>query len=172
MAWWFAAPLVVWGAKKIYDAVTEEDEPSYGSSSNSSSTVASAKSNRTRARKRLVQELILENREKLVSENLYDLTSKGIVFDGSIKTSVLLDTEEQKLELHKLNETIKLLNSSFSITFEEGSDLHLFSNIEETTAEAVKKANEQYGDMSGINSFNKYDEALDPFVIHLQSKHL
>ena len=53
MAWWFAAPLVIWGAKKIYDAVTEDDEPSYSSSS--SSTLSSAKSTRTKLRKKLIR---------------------------------------------------------------------------------------------------------------------
>lgn len=34
MAWWFAAPLVVWGVKEIYDAVSGDSSYSYSSSSN------------------------------------------------------------------------------------------------------------------------------------------
>ena len=170
MAWWLAAPLVVWAGKKIYDAVTEEDEPSYSSSSSSSSSITTAKSNRTRVRKRLVRDLILENREKLVDESLYALSSKNIAFDGSAKASMLINIEEYNLELKKLNESIKLLNPSLSITVEEDIDFHLFSNIDEASTEVVKKANEQYGEMSGINSLNNYDETLDPFLTHLKSK--
>lgn len=164
MAWWFAAPLVIWGAKKIYDAVTEDDEPSSSAYSGSSSTITSAKSKRTRVRKKLVQNLILKNREKLVADNLCGLYVKNIKFDGSSRASLLLNLEKHKLELQKLNNSIKVLNPSFCIAAEEKYDLTLFSDIDDKTSEIVKKANEQYGEMAGINSSNRYDESLDSFL--------
>ena len=170
MAWWFAAPLVVWGAKKIYDAVTE-DEPSYSSNSGSSSTITSAKSNRTRVRKKWVQDLILKNREKLVTDNLCELDIKKVTFDGSAKSSVLLDMERHKLEIQKLSNSIKILNPSFCIDIEEKYDLNLFTDIDTKATNVVKKANEQYGEMEGINSSNRYDESTDSFLNHLKSKY-
>lgn len=59
---------MLYGGQKIYDAVTEDDEPSYSSSS--SSTLSSAKSTRTKLRKKLIREAILENRKSLISRLL------------------------------------------------------------------------------------------------------
>lgn len=171
MAWWFAAPIVAWGVKKLYDAVTEEDEPSYSSSSGSSSTITSAKSNRTRVRKKRVRDIILKNREKLVTDNLCELDIKKVPFDGSAKSSLLWSMEKHKLELQKLNESIRLLNPSFTIDIEEKADLNIFNDVTEKVTDIVYEANEKYGDMAGIDSSNRYDESKDPFLNHLKSRY-
>ena len=171
MAWWLAVPIATWGVKKIYDAVTEDDGPSYSSNSGSSSTISSAKSNRTRVRKKFVRDLILKNREKLVTANLCEVDVKNVALDGSAKTSLLLNTERDKLEIQKLNNSIKVLNPSFCLAIKEECDLNLFSDIDKKTSEIVTKANEQYGEMAGINSSNRYDESTDSFLNHLKSKY-
>ena len=150
MAWWFAAPLVIWGAKKIYDAVTEDDEPSYSSSS--SSTLSSAKSTRTKLRKKLIREAILENRKSLISKAFSDRESELVKLDGSSKADAIL-------------------NPNYSESFEEvDGSLLVFTDLNSEVNNVAKKADDEYGSMAGIDHYNEYDRSIDPFVAKLQSE--
>lgn len=168
MAWWFAAPLVIWGAKKIYDAVTEDDEPSYSSSS--SSTLSSAKSTRTKLRKKLIREAILENRKSLISKAFSDRESEIVKLDGSSKADAILDVSGFNAALGNLSSTVRLLNPTYSESFEEvDGSLLVFTDLTEVN-NVAKKADDEYGSMASIDHYNEYDSTIDPFVAKLQSE--
>ena len=138
MAWWFAAPLVIWGAKKIYDAVTEDDEPSYSSSS--SSTLSSAKSTRTKLRKKLIREAILENRKSLISKAFSDRESELVKLDGSSKADAILDVSGFNAALGNLSSTVRLLNPTYSESFEEvDGSLLVFTDLNSEVNNVAKK---------------------------------
>ena len=169
MAWWFAAPLVIWGAKKIYDAVTEDDEPSYSSSS--SSTLSSAKSTRTKLRKKLIREAILENRKSLISKAFSDRESELFKLDGSSKADAILDVSGFNAALGNLSSTVRLLNPTYSESFEEvDGSLLVFTDLNSEVNNVAKKADDEYGSMAGIDHYNEYDRSIDPFVAKLQSE--
>lgn len=138
MAWWFAAPLVIWGAKKIYDAVTEDDEPSYSSSS--SSTLSSAKSTRTKLRKKLIREAILENRKSLISKAFSDRESELVKLDGSSKADAILDVSGFNAALGNLSSTVRLLNPTYSESFGEvDGSLLVFTDLNSEVNNVAKK---------------------------------
>ncbi|KJF78580.1 regulatory protein [Morganella morganii] len=171
MAWWFAAPLVIWGAKKIYDAVTEGDEPSYSSSS--SSTLTSAKSTRTKVRKKLIREAILKNRKSLISKTFSDKESETVKLDGSSKADATFDLSGLNVALDNLSNTIRLLNPTYSDCCRKIDDsLFVFTDLNVEVNNVAKKANYEYGSMAGIDHYNEYDRAIDPFVAKLQSEFL
>jgi len=168
MAWWYAVPIVIWGAKKIYDAVTKDDEPSHEPSSRSK--LSSAKSARTRLRKKLIREAILENRKLLISKTFSDTESKLIKPDDSSKDNVVLDVSGFNSALADLSNTVKLLNPNFNESFEEvENSLLVFKDLKSKVDGVAKKANDEYGSMAGINHHNEYDSSTDPFVAKLQS---
>lgn len=167
MAWWFAAPLVIWGAKKIYDAVTEDDEPSHSSSS--SSTLSSAKSTRKKLRKKLIREAILENRKSLISKAFGDRQSEAVKLDGSSKADAILDVSGFNVALGNLSNTVRLLNPTYSDSCREIDDsLLVFTDLNLEVNNVAKKADDEYGSMAGIDHYNKYDRSIDPFVAKLQ----
>lgn len=169
MAWWLAAPLVIWGAKKIYDAVTEDDEPSYNPSS--SSTLSSAKSTRAKLRKKLIREAILENRQSLISKAFSDRESETIKLDGSSKTDAILDVSGFNAALGNLSNTVRLLNPTYSDSCREiDGSLLVFTDLNLEVNNVAKKADDEYGSMAGIDHYNEYDISIDPFVAKLQSK--
>lgn len=168
MAWWFAAPLVIWGAKKIYDAVTEDDEPSYSSSS--SSKISSAKSTRTKVRKKHIREAILENRKSLISEVFSENESGAVKLDGSSKADAILEVSSLNMALGNLSNTARLLNSTYSDSFRGTDDsLLVFTDLKSEVNNAAKKADDEYGSMAGIDHNNEYDSSTDPFMSKLQS---
>ncbi|MCG3759060.1 hypothetical protein FJD32_017270 [Shewanella sp. LC6] len=169
MAWWFAAPLVIWGAKKIYDAVTEDDEPSYSSSS--SSTLSSAKTARTTLRKKLIREAILENRKFLISKAFSYKESETVKMDGSSKADAILDVSGFNVALDNLSNTIRLLNPTYSDSCRKIDDsLLVFTDLNVEVNNVAKKADDEYGSMAGIDHYNEYDRSIDPFVANLQSE--
>lgn len=168
MAWWFAAPLVIWGAKKIYDAVTEDDGPSYSSSS--SSTLSSAKSTRTKLRKKLIREAILENRKSLISKAFSDRESEPVKLDGSSKADAILDVSGFNAALGNLSNTVRLLNPTYSESFEEVDGSFFFTDLNSEVNNVAKKADDEYGSMAGIDHYNEYDRTMDPFVTKLQGE--
>lgn len=169
MAWWFAAPLVMWGAKKIYDAVTEDVGSSYGSSSKSK--LSSAKSTRTKLRKKLIREVILENRKSLILEAFSDKESEAVKLDGSSKAEAILDVSSLNVALGNLSNTIRLLNPTYSESCREIDDsLLVFTDLKLEVKNVAKKAVDEYGLMAGIDHFNNYDRSKDPFVAKLRSE--
>ncbi|MEW7864657.1 hypothetical protein [Aeromonas diversa] len=169
MAWWLAAPLVIWGAKKIYDAVTEDDEPSYSSSS--SSTLSSAKSTRTKLRKKLIREAMLENRKSLISKAFSDRESETVKLDGSSTAATILDVSSFNAALGNISSTVRLLNPTYSDSFREvDGSLLVFTDLNSEVNNVAKKADDEYGSMAGIDHYNEYDSSIDPFVAKLQSE--
>lgn len=169
MAWWLAAPLIIWGAKKIYDAVAEDDEPSCSSSS--SSTLSSAKSTRTKLRKKLIREAILENRKSLISKAFNDKESKAVKLDGSSKADAISDVPGFNVALDNLSDTVRLLNPTYSDSCRKIDDsLLVFTDLNLEVNNVAKKADDEYGSMAGIDHDNEYDRSIDPFVAKLQSE--
>ena len=169
MAWWFAAPLVIWGVKKIYDVVTEDDVPSYSSSS--SSTLSSAKSTRTKLRKELIRAAILENRKSLISKAFSDRESEAVKLDGSSKADAILDVSGFNLALGNLSNTVRLLNPTYSDScWETDGSLLVFTDLNLEVNNVSKKADDEYGSMAGIDHYNEYERSKDPFVAKLQSE--
>lgn len=165
MVWWFAAPLVIWGAKKIYEAATEDDEPSYSSSS----TLSSAKASRTRLRKNLIREAILKNRKHLISEFFNEKESNFVNLDGSSSASAILDSSGFNATLDSLSDTIILLNPSYCYSSKKNDEsLLIFSDIKDDVNNVAKKADHEYGTMAGIDHYNSYDKLADPFVAKLE----
>lgn len=172
MVWWFAAPLVIWGAKKIYDAVTEDDEPSYSSSSSSSSssTLSSAKASRTKLRKKLIRKVILESRKHLISGNFNEKESSVVKLDGSSSASAILDASGFNTTLDNLSDTIRLLNPIYIDNSRDNDEsLSVFTDINREVNNIAKKADEEYGSMAGIDHYNEYDKSTDPFISKLEA---
>lgn len=169
MAWWFAAPLLILGAKKIYDVVTEDDKPSYSSSS----TLSSAKASRTKLRKKLIREVILKNRQYLMSEVFNQKESSNISLDGSSSATDILGEQDFNTALDNLSDTIRLITPSY-VDKSENYDgkLSVFTDISREVNNVANKAEMEYGLMAGIDQYNKYDKLSDAFVINLQSKQL
>lgn len=165
MVWWFAAPLVIWGAKKIYDAATEDATPSY--SSTSSSTLSSAKASRTKLRKKLIREVIFENRKHLISEVFNEKELESVKLDGSSSASAVLAALGFNSALDNLSDTIRLLNPAY-INRKQDDSLLVFTDIHEEADSISIKANKEYGSMAGIDHCNEYDKLTDPFVAKLE----
>lgn len=169
MAWWFAAPLVIWGVKKIYDAVTEDDEPSNSSSSSSSSKLSSAKTARAQLRKKLIREAILKNRMLLISNTFSNKESETIKLDGSSTADDILDLPGIDVALENLYKTINILNPALNdSTRKTHNSFHVFTDLNEEVNEVAKKVDDSDGSMVGINHCNEYDSNLDPFVAKLK----
>lgn len=169
MAFWFVAPLVLWGVKKMYDAVTDDDKPSYSSSS--SSTLSIAKTVRTKLRKKLIRDAILKNRKLLISKAFSDKVSEAVKLDGSSNIGTILDMSDHNIALDNLSNTIRLLNPTYSDRCKRiGGSLLVFTDLNWEVDNVAKKIDDKYGSMAGIDQYNEYDNSKDPFVIKLQSE--
>lgn len=166
MAWWFAAPILIWGAKKIYDIVTEDDTSTC--SSVSSSTVSSAKSKRAMIRNEAVSNLILENRYKLINDSFLQVGISIINIEGDL-SEACIDFSSLNKELLLLHGVISCLHDKHIFPDLDDEPVAIFSNAGDLIAKVVKKANDEYGSMAGINSYHEYEESLDPFLTKLNS---
>lgn len=165
MAWWFAAPLVIWGAKKIYDAVTDDDESSY--SSQSTPSLSSEKSRRTKARKKVIKRIVCDYREHQIKSLTNQLATNGT-------TALSLGDGTYRLSFNTLNKqahalaNIRLLFSTHHDQPEYSSGQTVaFESLDVICTKLLDTAKAHYGDMAGIGSDNKYHESDDPFIKHL-----
>ena len=73
--------------------------------------------------------------------------------------------------LGNLSSTVRLLNPTYSESFEEvDGSLLVFTDLNSEVNNVAKKADDEYGSMAGIDHYNEYDRSIDPFIAKLQSE--
>lgn len=165
MAWWFAIPIVAAGAKLLYEVIQDDSSSSSSSTSNNQRQLSTAKSRRTKIRKKVVRSIIENNQHVLVEKLASDIEEYA-----TITKKV---NGEYVVSFEKTNEIISSLQNMMEppATGSSNDDLYIikFCDINVTTAEIVKTAKNDYGELSGINAQDEYVQEQDAFLDSFKS---
>jgi hypothetical protein len=170
--WWLLAPVVVYVGKKIIDVVTEDDSPSYSSSTYSK--LPDQKSKRTIVRKQAVQQVISEHTDRINRQ-----LSEFIEHESDILGEISIDLISYKVKFTSLDKTISELNTANNIVcgnndvnnkYINSYQLNILSQDSSIVEKVIEKADAEYGSLAGIDSYDDYIENQDNFLTALNKK--
>ena len=168
MVWFLLAPVAVYGAKKLYDAITEPDRPS---SSAPQPSLGPAKAERTRVRTEAIMAWFRAHYERVGTGIGNVRLASGL---GPVKVEVKtpgiveVDFKGYAQALEALNGARQCLDGA-RFNNEPGMRVALkFPNATEWRDRLLRKADNDYGDMAGITPNHTYDREQDPFLAALR----
>lgn len=170
MSLWLAIPLA-YGAKKLYDALTEDDQPSRtytAKSYDSNEKLRAAKRNRTLERTKAIEDLIKTHREQLRSDLLYAVKIDGSKLENSAPASFVVEHQDIGSKLQKLSEARQHFAKeviSFHEVVTTKVRLHPKASI---VQKAIKQAEADYGELAGIDHLKNYNLKSDPYLNYLR----
>ncbi|EIT7126838.1 hypothetical protein V8073_004478 [Vibrio parahaemolyticus] len=171
MALWLAAIPLAYGAKKLYDALTEDDAPSSSSSSksyDSNEKLKAAKKCRTSERRKAVEGLIMVHREKQRSDLQHTVKASGASVESSTPASYMIKHQNvgaQIQELTKVRRQFTDKNISSHKVAKTKVSLHSKASL---VQKALGRAEKEYGELAGIDHLKNYDPKADPYLKHLK----
>ncbi len=171
MAWWFAAPVVLWGAKKLYETIVDDDAERSSTINVSESKIRKAKAERTRYRKKVVKEVLNEYRKHQVA-NLNEEQGfyEDAVFDEK-SAVVTLEASAQSAYLLNLKKAVNSLGGNFDDSEEKASSQLINSDrVAKSVLEGYSASKEGSFERSrdeayeeGFNTSWEYVPGDDPF---------
>jgi hypothetical protein len=170
MVWFLLAPLAAaYGAKKLYDALTEPDQPS---TPPPRSALSLAKDERTRVRKEAIKDGFLAQCKRVGMGIGQARLASGlgpVALDTETPGLIKADFEGYGRALATLNHARQCLDGGRFDT-EPGLCLELkVPTLEDWYATLLGKAEADYGGMAGITASHAYDREQDPFLAALRS---
>lgn len=168
MVWFLLAPVAVYGAKKLYDAITEPDPPS---SPAPQPSLGPANAERTRVRSEAIMDWFRAHYRR-VGTQLGNIRQASKLGPGNVdgKGAGRLDVEfaGYAQALQALNSARQCLDGG---QFNMEPSMHLtltFPDAAEWREKLLRKAEHDYGAMAGITSQHTYDREQDPFLAALR----
>lgn len=168
MVWFLLVPLAAYGAKKLYDAVTEPDPPL---TQPAPPSPGPAKAERTRVRTDAIMHWFKVHYQRMgtgigqvglasgVGPAKVDANTPGVVkvrFEGYTQAFEVLNSARHCLDGGRFDS-------------QEEIDVQLkVPSVAEWRDKLLRKADVDYGDMAGITPRNTYDREQDPFLAALR----
>ena len=156
-------------AKKLL----ESDDESHSPEPSDKKRLASAKGSRTKARKKVIRNLLVANRQKLRAELLDSLKADFPEFSG-----VTCEFQFGKLVVDfngvgYIQATMDMLASKFDIQISQSATGDMIeielAPIDDVVKKALAIANDQYGELCGFNYDNEYNQADDVYLNSISS---
>jgi len=164
MVWFLLAPVAVYGAKKLYDAIREPDPPSAPSSP---PPIGVARAERTRVRRKAIADAFADHFDrvgKALAAIRLDCGLGPVNVNAKTPGVVEVDFQGYGRALAALNSARQCLDGE---SFDDGLRMLVrmsVPNPAEWQEKLLARANADYGDMAGITAAHTYDAQKDPFL--------
>lgn len=168
MVWFLLAPLAAYGAKKLYDAVTEPDPPPTPPARPSPGP---AKAERTRVRTEAIMDWFKAHYHRVGTGIGQVRLASGlgpVKVDANTPGVVKVRFEGHAQALEVLNSARQCLDGG---RFDSQAPMYVELNMPnpvEWRDKLLRKADADYGDMAGITPRHTYDREQDPFLAALR----
>lgn len=170
MAFWLGLVPLAYGAKKLYDVAKSYDAASrsYSSTSyDSSDNLKAAKIMRTKARRKALSILIDEHRERLRNALQAAVIETGVSIESSTPASFMVKHQNVGSQIQELTKVRQLFTEQ-DIDCHEVKTTKVSLHSKATLIEkALKQAEIEYGEFSGINHLNDYNPNDDQYLNQL-----